>query len=45
MTLTLSVVIPGCAEGAGPEAITPVSEYGFPARSLTLAPGNDGGIQ
>jgi len=34
-------VIPGRAEGAGPESITPVSEYGFRARSLTLAPRND----
>jgi hypothetical protein len=33
-------VIPGRAEGAGPESITPVCEYGFRARRCA-APRND----
>jgi len=35
-------VIPGRGLlAASPESITPVSEYGFRVRSLTLAPRND----
>jgi hypothetical protein len=33
-------VIPGRAEGAGPESITPAAEYGFRARRFA-APRND----
>jgi hypothetical protein len=35
-------VIPGRAEGADPESITPVAEYGFRVRHF-VAPRNDGG--
>jgi len=32
-------VIPGRAEGAGPESMTPVCDYGFQVRSLRSRPG------
>jgi hypothetical protein len=35
-----SSVIPGRAEGAGPESITPVCDYGFRVRRFA-APRND----
>jgi hypothetical protein len=38
-----SGVIPGRAEGAGPESITPVSDYGFRARRYA-APRNDDAV-
>ena len=34
-----SVVIPGRAEGAGPESITPACDYGFRVRSFHSRPG------
>src|SRR5690242_4751950 len=37
-----SLVIPGCAAGAGPESITPTRGYGFRARDV-VAPRNDDG--